>query len=272
MNRAPSHESGTWHYGLVARWWAEFNVAEPHQLEYWREAIKKFGEPAIDLGCGTGRFLVPLRREGLDIDGSDVSEDMLAEVRTSAAGIDSPPALFAQALHEMELPRRYRSMFICGAFGLGGSRERDREALRRAHLHLEPGGALLMMQTLPNNERQSPESWAEWLPGHRAALPEPWPETGNRRRCADGDELELISRTVAFDSIEQLEVLEMRARLWHEAAMVREEDYSLRACLYFPQELVLMLEDAGFREVTIEGNYTGALARQDEGEVIFVAR
>ena len=272
MNRPVIEESGTWHYGLVARWWAEFNVAEPHELDYWRRAIKRYGEPAIDLGCGTGRFLVPLRREGFDIDGCDVSEDMLAEVRTQLAGVEQPPALFAQALHELDLPRRYRTMFMCGVFGLGGNRRHDREALRRAHLHLEPGGALVLIHTLPYNEQQTPESWAEWLPGHRSPLPEAWPESGNRRRCADGDELELLTRTVAFDSIEQIEVMEMRARLWHEGEMVREEDYRLRASIYFAQEIVLLLEDAGFRDISIEGNYTGEPARQDEGIIIFVAR
>ena len=53
-------DSGTWHHGLIARWWAEFNKAEPQELEYYRSAIREFGEPVIVLGCGTGRFLVPL--------------------------------------------------------------------------------------------------------------------------------------------------------------------------------------------------------------------
>jgi SAM-dependent methyltransferase len=272
LNRARSDESGTWHYGLLARWWAEFNVAEPPELAYWRGAIRRFGEPAIDLGCGTGRFLVPLRSEGFDIDGSDVSEDMLAQARSQASGLDSPPGLFAQPLHELELQRPYRTMFMCGVFGIGGRRDLDREALRRARRHLEPGGALLIIQVLPNNEGHDVQSWAEWLPGHHPVLPEPWPQTGNRRRCADGDELELRSRTVTFDSLQQLEVMEIQARLWHEGEIVREEEYRLRACLYFPQEIVLLLHDAGFADVVIEGNYTNEPALQDEGTVIFVAR
>ena len=76
----------------------------------------------------------------------------------------------------------------------------------------------------------------------------------------------------AFDSLEQFEVSDIRARLWHEGQVIREEEYSLRACIYFPQELVLMLHDAGFADVVIEGNHTAEPARQDEGTVIFVAR
>ena len=35
----------TWHYGLVARWWAEFNEGVD-DLEFFRDAIKRCGEPA----------------------------------------------------------------------------------------------------------------------------------------------------------------------------------------------------------------------------------
>src|SRR5215472_4182512 len=73
-----SEESGTWHYGLIAQWWAEFNLPEPQELGYFRAAIRKFGEPVLDLGCGTGRILMPLLAEGFDVDGSDISADMIA--------------------------------------------------------------------------------------------------------------------------------------------------------------------------------------------------
>lgn len=260
--------SGTWHYGLIARWWAEFNKAEPHELDYYRSAIRRFGEPVIDLGCGTGRFLVPLSAEGLDIDGVDISGDMVA-----AALAQLPKSrkaqLSVQALHELRLDRRYRTAYMCGVFGIGGRRDRDREALRRVHQQLEPGGALLIVHQLPY---EGEDGWADWLPGHRAGYPPPWPESGNRRPTADGDEIELLSRLEAFDPLEQQVVLAMRARLWRDGSVVKEESYTLRSCVYFAQEIVLMLTDAGFRDVEVEGNYTGGPATGDDANVIFVAR
>jgi hypothetical protein len=180
-----------------------------------------------------------------------------------------PGQLSVQGLHELHLDRTYRTAYMCGVFGLGGRRDHDREALRRVYEHLEPGGALLIIHQLPYSGE---EGWADWLPGHRAGYPEPWPDGGKRRRTADGDEIELRSRAAEFDPLEQQLVLEMCARLWRDGSVVKEESYRLRACLYFAQEIVMMLADAGFRDVEIEGNYTGMPATGDDANVIFVAR
>lgn len=87
-------EHGTWHYGLVARHWAQLSQAKPEDLACFEAAIRRFGEPALDLGCGTGRVLIPLLAAGLDVDGSDVSADMVAAARAKASERrrQAPPA------------------------------------------------------------------------------------------------------------------------------------------------------------------------------------
>ena len=42
----------TWHYGLIAEWWAEFATEGP-EIEYFRTFVEH-GQPALDAGCGTG--------------------------------------------------------------------------------------------------------------------------------------------------------------------------------------------------------------------------
>ena len=86
----------------------------------------------LDLGCGTGRFLVPLSAEGFDVDGVDVSADMIEAAR---AQLPAPRAahLSVQALHELRLDRTYRTAYMCGVFGIGGSRDLDNQAMHRAY-------------------------------------------------------------------------------------------------------------------------------------------
>ncbi|HXC79688.1 MAG TPA: class I SAM-dependent methyltransferase [Candidatus Acidoferrum sp.] len=266
-------DSGTWHHGLMARWWAEFVTAgEPGELEYFRAAINKFGQPALDLGCGAGRILIPMLGDGFDVDGSDVSADMIAQARLLAEKKGFSPRLTVEPMHDLQLPRKYRTIYMCGAFGIGGSREHDRDSLRRAYQHLEPGGALLIANHwFPYGDTDA-KRWSQWLPGNRADIPREWPTEGERRTTSDGDEIEMFFRMGDLNPLLQRTMLQMRARLWHDGQIVKEEAHDLHENIYFAQEILLMLDDAGFRDVTIEGGYTGLSATPDDGMVVFVAR
>jgi SAM-dependent methyltransferase len=263
------HEPITWHHGLMARWWAEFNEAEPNELAFYQGAIERFGEPALDLACGAGRLLVPLKEAGLDVDGADVSPDMLAQARRLAAARGLNPTLTEQPISGLDLARRYRTIFICDSFGIGGPRNDDLEGLRRVHAHLVPGGALVLSHHLPYGEEEG--EWLRWLP-YRHGDTESWPETGDRRTAADGDELELTFRERSWDPLLQRSVLEMRARLWRDDRLVREEEQAIVLSAYFAQEIVTMLEVAGFIDVEVQRAYTGEPASSDDTHVVFIAR
>ena len=64
-----------WHHGLVARHWAEFETSGGKEVLYFKNIIEASGQPALDLGCGSGRLLLPYLQAGLDVDGCDYSED-----------------------------------------------------------------------------------------------------------------------------------------------------------------------------------------------------
>ncbi len=243
--RPVNAEFGTWHHGLIARWWAEFNVATAEEQAYFEAAIRKFGEPALDLACGTGRILMPLIAEGFDVDGADISADMIALAGAAAEKRGFHPRLAVQPMHELDLARTYRTIYMCGSFGLGGRRDYDLEALRRAHRHLEPGGALFITNhNLPYDDDE--EGWALWLPGHRTGATSEWPVEGNRRTASDADEIETLFRKDEVDPLQQRTTYHIRAWLWHDGQIAKEEEYDLKISIYFVQEVLLMLRQAGF--------------------------
>ena len=222
--------TGTWHYGLIARWWAEVNRPEAAELAYLRAAIARFGEPALDLGCGTGRLLVPLLADGFDVDGTDISPDMLAFAHAAgeAAGIDIGGRLAAQSFDGLDRPRAYATIFSIGSFAIGGSLERDAAALRRIHDHLLPGGAVLLSYeviTAADHARMADPA---------RVYPSPWPASGTRATLSDGDELELLSRAAGYDADLRCQALDIRARLWRGDRLVLEEEGSLLNTYYAP--------------------------------------
>ena len=259
----------TWHYGLVARWWAECNPPEPEELAFYRSWVEGDGQPALDLGCGTGRLLLPLAREGLEVHGCDISADMLAYFRKQADEEGLTVQLFEQAFHELDLPVAYRTIYICDSFGLGGQRAHDAEALRRCHQQLAPGGALVFSHYLPYDDATR---WPLWLPEGRKRLPESWREAGRRSPARNGDELELNSRLVDLDPVDQRATAQIRVTLWRDGVAVEEEEHQLQENMYFYHEVLRMLEAAGFDDVAVQAGYTGRPATADDLMVVFIAR
>jgi SAM-dependent methyltransferase len=256
----------TWHHGLVARWWAEFNTGGP-ELEAYRPYVEQ--GPTLDVACGTGRLLLPWLRDGLDVDGCDVSADMIRLCREQAEREGLEPTLFVQAMHELDPPRIYRTIVVCGAFGLGSTRAEDAEALARFHRWLEPGGTLVLDNEAPyaNTTR-----WKYWLAEERASLPEEWPPQGERDRAENGDELGLRARLVSLDPLDQSKTMEIRASLWREGELVAEEEHRILLRSYFRDELLLLLERAGFETVSVTGDHTDEPATGEHETLVFVAR
>jgi SAM-dependent methyltransferase len=55
-------------------------------IDFFVEAAKKAGSPVLELGCGTGRILIPTSREGVEIVGLDSSPRMLEVCRKRLLG------------------------------------------------------------------------------------------------------------------------------------------------------------------------------------------
>lgn len=267
MSSEPPSEPQTWHYGVLARWWAEFRRDGP-EIPYVQRFVET-GQPSLDLACGTGRLLIPYLTAGLDVDGCDISTDMLALCRERAEREGLSPNLYAQAMHELDLPRTYATIYMIGGFGLGGNRAHDIETLRRIKDHLEPGGLFIVDNEVPFNDS---DSWRYWSKEVRASLPEPFKEVLGRRRASDGTDLELRSRTVEIDPLSQRVTMEMQASEYRDDELVEQDTYVLKMTLYFTNELLLMLEAAGFTDIELRGDYTDEEPTGDTEFVVFLAR
>ena len=72
--------------GLMASTWDSWrdDTADWPDRHFFREIVRQYGQPALDIGCGTGRIVLDYLPDGVDIDGVDNSPEMLAICRDKA--------------------------------------------------------------------------------------------------------------------------------------------------------------------------------------------
>ena len=133
--------------GLIASTWdlLRGDTSGWSDRAFYRRLIEQSGQPVLDVGCGTGRLLLDYLAQGVDIDGVDVSPEMLAICRRRAEASNLHPNLYEQRMEELDLPRRYRTIIVpSSSFQLVIEPHGADQAMRCFHKHLEPGGVLVM--------------------------------------------------------------------------------------------------------------------------------
>lgn len=236
------------HDGLIATWWAQSEGGA--DITRFRQTIERSGQPVLDAGCGSGRLLIPYLQAGIDVDGCDRSAGMIQVCRDRLAAAALNTHLYTQALHELDLARRYQTIIVVGTFGIGTSRGEDAESLARLRAHLLPGGTLAIDIELPWTNGWAWSAWAK-----PPARPQRW-RPPIQRELPDGSVIQLRTRTRSFDPLDQSRTSDVRARLLREGRVVREELREQRMRWYLPAELALMIERAGFRDVRVTGDDT----------------
>ncbi|MEI7950163.1 MAG: class I SAM-dependent methyltransferase [Gammaproteobacteria bacterium] len=71
---------------------------------YYRRLCSERGGHTLELGCGTGRILLPLLQSGIDIAGVDESPGMLAQLRINAKALNLHPSISSGSLTSFSSP------------------------------------------------------------------------------------------------------------------------------------------------------------------------
>lgn len=135
--------------GLMAEAWDALrgDTSDWEDRAWFLGVIRERGEPVLDVGCGTGRLFLDFLGLGMDIDGVDVSPEMLELLGTKArtTGIDVEGRVHLGRMERLDLPRRYRTIIVpSSSFQLVLDPGDADTAMRRFRDHLVPGGSLAM--------------------------------------------------------------------------------------------------------------------------------
>jgi SAM-dependent methyltransferase len=206
----------------------EKGFADASEVDFFAPFLGR--EPALEAMCGSGRLLIPLLRRGLRAEGVDNSPAMLEKLQWRCERLRlPPPPTHLQSITELNLARRYATIFIAlGSFQLI-AREQALNALSCLRDHLETEGTLVIDTFVPWDLIQLPDP---------TRLTKSTVRSGNR----------LIHRISSM----QIEVSQQRYRIQNhyerqeEDRILEQEGEDLCVQWYFPEEFLELLREAGF--------------------------
>jgi len=235
-------------------------------IGFYVEMGQKTGGPVLELGCGTGRVLIPMARAGLEIMGLDISPAMLSvcveQLAREPEELRSRVHLIQGDMRSFDLGRLFALVTIpFRAFQHLLAPEEQLDCLRCIHRHLSASGLLILDLFNPSMERlgsgQLPEEFCTEpefeMPGGRKVV--------RRHRQLERD---LHHQVIAAEL-----VYEVTHADGHSESLVQR--FPLR--YFFRYEAEHLLARAGFAVETVYADFEKRpYGSSYPGDMIFVAR
>jgi ubiquinone/menaquinone biosynthesis C-methylase UbiE len=226
-------------------------------MEFYKKLIKKFPGVALEIGCGTGRLILPYLQEGLEIEGVDSSEEMLNICRVKADQRELSPVLYEQYMQNLTLPKKYSTIFIpLASFMLVIDRQEAMAALEKLFIHLEEGGQIIIPLFIPKDQLSNPQkNWSVRRVGVRS----------------DGAKIVLnVASEISFN--EQIQTNWNRYEIYNDDILVETKFTTSQLRWYYKHEFSMMLEQVGFNQISVYGGYNFNQLNNDQSFIIFRAR
>jgi cyclopropane fatty-acyl-phospholipid synthase-like methyltransferase len=216
---------------------AMFGQDRSEERAFYRKWILEFGQPALEIGCGSGQLTVPLAQSGLDIEGLDMAPSMLesARQRATEAGLDL--TLIEGDCRTFARPGRYGTVFFPANSIAHLTTNADLEmCLARVRESLRPEGGFLIHAFHPSLEFLTRDPQQRYPVSSYADPDSGLPVT--------------VTETSHYDGASQVNHIRWR---WECDGHEWEKDLSLR--MLFPQELDALLRCSGFEIVGKFGRF-----------------
>ncbi len=227
------------HYsGIVAEWYDIILHTEKNDIKFYRDVVKRFGGPALELASGTGRILTELLKEGVLIDGVDSSPEMNQQCKNKIRELNLSSEIYEQDLVELNLPKKYNTIFVAGgSFQLISDRAEAQLTLGKIYDHLLDGGILVLdiFTPLEKNNLLNDGVWVK----------------GREGRNDQGEKL-LVYASNKNNLYEQTINGLYKYELYQNGRLSETVIGEIMLRWYGQFEFLLMLEKAGFSNINIQ--------------------
>ena len=232
-------------------------------VAFYVNAVKKYGDPVLELGCGTGRITMAIAEAGYRIVGLDISEKMLERAEEKRAALPRQARervhLVQEDMTHFHLGEEFRLIVIpFRPFQHLLEIEEQIGCLNCVKKHLTATGRLILDFFQTDAERMHDAKFLNESPLVEYDLP-------------GGRHVAMSERVAAFHRGQQRNDVEMIFRVRH--ADGKEERMVMAWTLryFFRYEVEHLLARCAFRMEAVYGNFDCSPLGDESPEMIFVA-
>jgi SAM-dependent methyltransferase len=235
-------------------------------IEFYLEFAKEAGGPGLELGCGSGRVLLPLARAGIQMTGLDLSPHMLnvcrAKLREEEAEVQERVTLVQGDMVDFSLESEFT--FVTTPFRPFQhllTVEDQLACLACIHEHLVPGGPLVLDLFNPSLSYLTDDAMLE---EHGEEEPFEMP---------DGRVVRRTHRTISRDPFQQVNDQELIYTITHPDGRQERVVHSFRMRYLFRFEVEHLLARSGFVVEQVYADFArNPYGSKYPGELLVVAR
>jgi ubiquinone/menaquinone biosynthesis C-methylase UbiE len=233
-------------------------------LDFYLYYARAAGDPILELGCGTGRILLPLAEAGHWICGLDFSEQMLARCRKKLEAerpeVRERVRLVQGNMVSFDLQDTFRLITIpFRPFQHLLKVEDQMACLHAAHRHLQPGGKIILDLFQTDARRMHDPAWLNEMEAHPEVM------------LANGRKVRLAERVVAFHRAEQMNDVELIYYVTHPDGRKERLVHAFTIRYFFRYEVEHLLQRCGFHVLDVFGKYDRSPLLDDSQDMLFVA-
>ncbi len=235
-------------------------------VDFFVEAAVDSGGPVLEVGCGTGRVLIPTARAGIAITGLDLSEHMLDVCReilkSESSEVREQVDLVQGDMRDFDLGKTFSLVTTPFRPFQHLVRTEDQiKCLKSIHRHLNPGGKLILDIFNPSLTRLADQNLGE---EH---------ETEPGFTTPDGIRVQRKDRIVERDYTHQVQHVELIYYLTHPDGREERIVHAFPMRYLFRYEAEHLLARCGFEVEELYADFQkNPYGSSYPGELIFVAR
>ena len=146
----------SWDFSGSSEWYDVILGKDEYEknAKFVSQQLQKFNvKTVLELACGSGLYLFPLRKNGFDIEGLDISKEMLDVARKRSKAIK----LYQQDMTKFDIKKKYDAILILNSgLALLPNHSLIDKTIKRCQENLNYEGILLI--DLPNHKKEIKES------------------------------------------------------------------------------------------------------------------